>query len=371
MPQPDDAAPASRRDRRHARRDARRRARRRNIGLLVGGIAGAFVTAGAALAVTGVVELDRGSEPAAARTSPGGTTAPVVAGELEDRCRAPLSPDDPLRLWIGGDSLAGSLGPSLGEMTAGTGVVQPVFLSRVSSGLSSPEFFDWTERGLQEMYTVNPEVTVFIIGANDTSIVGGDEGQWRPQYEQRVEEMMTLLIGDDRSVYWIGAPIFEDRRSEKLQQLNRVFQEVAGRHPEVVYVDAYTLFTGPDGRYAESLPGADGETVQVRADDGVHFTPEGGDRLAGAVFEQLDPFCAITAQAVEGEAKQVIESRGSTRVPGTSRESSTTATTTGATATATTSAPATTAPPTTTVPPPSTAQAPPPSVPQPQGSDTP
>ncbi|MGH9012858.1 MAG: DUF459 domain-containing protein [Acidimicrobiia bacterium] len=339
---PDDTAPASRRDRRQQRR------RRLVRGLFVAGaVAGGFAVTGTALALTGVVDVG-GDDPEllGERAAASATTAPAVTGDAtpSGSCRSPLDPDDPLRLWIGGDSLAGSVGPSLGDLTAKTGVVQPVFYSKVSSGLMSPDFFDWPERGGEEMFKLDPEVAVFIIGANDTPVVQDDASEWRPRYEQLVERMMTLLIGDGRAVYWVGAPVLEDRRSEKVRQLNEVFQTVAGRHPEVTYVDAYTLFTGPDGEYASSLPDGAGETVRVRADDGVHFTPEGGDRLAGAVFASLDPRCAITTQAVPGAAKQTIETEGSSRVPGTSRESRTTVTTTAAAAPASTAPPA---PPTT------------------------
>ena len=103
---------------------------------------------------------------AAAPTS----TSTTVAAR---HCRA-LSSDDPLRLWVGGDSLAGSLGPALGELTGSTGVVQPYFDSRVSSGLANPGFFDWPDHATTEMTRLDPDVVVFIIGTNDYTDVSGD-----------------------------------------------------------------------------------------------------------------------------------------------------------------------------------------------------
>jgi len=333
MGQPDDDTPNSRRN----RRAHRSRRRLRSAALVVGGVVLAALLTGSALAVTGVVDLsdESGGEPRSETADPGptstsaprtGTSQPESA---ERECREPLTADDPLRLWIGGDSLAGSLGPSLGAMTGGTGVIQPVFLSKVSSGLASPEFFDWPERAAEQMLEVDPEVAVFIIGANDTSVAQGDAAAWRPEYQRTVDEMMMTLIGEGRRVYWVGAPVLGDDRTDEVEELNTVFRDIAKFHPEVAYVDAYALFSDPEGKYARSLPGPDGESVLVRADDGVHFTPEGGDRLAFEVFAQLDPRCAISTQAIEGEDKVVIEAEGSTRVPGTSRETGTTATTVG------------------------------------------
>ena len=356
--EPDETAD-SRRARRHDRR--RRRARR---GLfLVGALVGALAVAGSALALTGIVEIGRDSPTAGAGArdvgSPTTTTPAAAAAAAAERpCRSPLNPLDPLRLWIGGDSLAGSLGPSLGRKTADTGVVQPEFFSKVSSGLSTPEFWDWPEHGAEEMFRLDPEVAVFIIGANDTMIIGDNE-EWRPGYEMAVEEMMTLLIGENRTVYWVGSPVLEDDDDLRVAQLNQVFQEVAARHPEVVYVDAYGLFATPEGDYTSSLTNGDGETILMRADDGVHFTPEGGDHLANAIFAQLDPQCSLLSQAVPDAAKDVIETEGSSRVPGTSRDEDTTVTTRSSTpATVGTTAQPATAPPETvaptTAPPPTT-----------------
>jgi len=317
------------------------------------------MVAGSALALTGIVEIGRDSDPASARSDdPGPATSPpstAVPGDSKRPCREPLNPLDPLRLWIGGDSLAGSLGPSLGKLTGDTGVVQPTFLSKVSSGLNSPDFWDWPEKAGEEMFKVNPEVVAFIIGANDFDVVQKDPAKWRPQYEQVVEQLMTLLIGDNRAVYWIGAPIFNDRRSEKLVEVNQVFKDVAARHPEVVYIDAYALFSTTDGLYTPFIEAEDGETIRARADDGVHFTPEGGDHLARAIVSFLEPQCSLLAQAVPSMPKKTIETEGSTRIPGTSREDDDTTNTTSKPATNTTAPPATTAPPptdppTTTVP---------------------
>ena len=233
-----------------------------------------------------------------------------------------------MRLWIGGDSLAGSLGPSLGDLAGRTGVVQPVFDARVSSGLLSRGFLDWPKRGREDMLLYNPEVSVFIIGANDAKNIAkgtASDARWRAQYAALVEEMLTVLRGNGRTVYWVGAPVMADTDySQRVQGVNDVFREVAARHPDVTYVDAYSLFSGPDGSFASTLPVPGSGVARVRGADGIHFTPEGGDLLAQRVFEQLDPACKVTQQAVAGVTKPTIEAKGSTSVPGTRRGPSTT-----------------------------------------------
>ena len=131
--------------------------------------------------------------------------------------------------------------------------------------------------------------------------------------------MLDILNGDnnERAVYWIGAPTLqEDRKDSGAQQINAVALEVVEQHPEATYVDVYELFGGPDGEYTSSLPDEDGDDVRVRAGDGVHLTPAGGELLGDAVFPLLDEQCSISEQADPAHPQDVREAEGSGRVPG-------------------------------------------------------
>lgn len=268
--------------------------------LVVGGAAAAGVALVGlvALVVSDALRLG-GADPAIAeRSEPAPTTTIADAGPDTGDCRAPLTRDDPLRLWIGGDSLAGSLGPALGEQTAATGVVEPVVDTRVGSGLSSPEQFSWPRRAAADMARVDPEVVVFIIGANDWTAPSADPG-WQLEYGQHVEEMIDLLDGDGRIVYWVGSPTMRERRKDVgVRQVNDVARNVVQLHRDARYVDAYSLFADEQGAFTATLPRRNGRSVRVRASDGIHFTPEGGEVLARKVFEPLDARCGLTYQAV-------------------------------------------------------------------------
>ncbi len=267
-----------------------------------------------ALVASDALRLESAPGPALADRA---TTTSTRTHHESRLCRSNLSPDDALRLWIAGDSLAGSLGPSLGERAAETGIVQPVYDSRVSSGLSSPEFFDWPEHATKEMTRLDPEVVVFIIGANDwktPSSGSSDSASWQGEYRLRVEEVLRILEdgGDTRHVYWVGAPTMQDRRKDQgVQRVNTVAREVVGQHDRAEYVDAYELFSGAEGGFTPTLPGSSGKSVRVRAGDGVHFTVEGGDLLGDAVYARLERRCALAEHAVPDQAKTVIRTRGS------------------------------------------------------------
>src|SRR5262245_59360384 len=354
-PAPGSGTPASRRE----RRAHRTRTRWRRVAAFT---ATAAIVIGVGLVATETVRLGGTERPSLAGTvstteqhaTPSTTTTPVRP------CRTPLTDAAPLRLWIGGDSLAGSLGPSLGAVAGQTGVVQPQFDSRVSSGLTSPGFFDWPTHAAKEMARLDPEVVVFIIGANDfaapmntTPDASGDPA-WKATYTKLIDDMLDALGADHRTVVWIGSPSFKDDRNTQIKQLDELMSDEIAKHAGVVYIDDYKLFTDADGKYAASLAPVDqpdATPVLVRAGDGVHLTTQGADRLAQTVFPLIDAQCKVTKQAVAGVVKSVIQTEGSTQVVASGRGGTVQTTppaTSAPAATPSTSAPVATSPPATT-----------------------
>ena len=342
---------------RRVRRTWKKKQRIRRIATISAGV---LIAAGFALFATETIRFGGGDRPTfagAARAQPASSTSSTTTTLPGRKCRAPLTDPDPLRLWVGGDSLAGSLGPSLGTIAGATGVVQPYFDSRVSSGLTNPTFFDWPSHAEKEMARLNPEIAVFIIGANDflapantvatttttTAAPSTSSGvnpsdaaddPWKLDYAQRVEAMLATLSAPGRTVIWVGPPPFKnDHDNVAIQQINEVSKAVIARHPDAVFVDDYAMFLDANGKYTDRLPDANGNLISVRSGDGVHFTTEGGNQLARAVFGVIDAQCRVTAQAVAGVAKQTIQTEGSTLVaPGSNnRQGGTVATTPPAT----------------------------------------
>ena len=347
------ADPEPRVDASPSRRDLRAdRVRRRWRGVATGITIGLLVV-GFGLVITDVVRFGGGERPSLARTIEAPTPSAIGSASTSTStttpptlpCRAPLTDAAPLRLWIGGDSLAGSLGPALGILSGATGVVQPQFDSHPGSGLASPTFWDWTDYGAKEMARLDPEVAVFIIGANDfpvplnTSLDGAGNQVWKADYTAKIETMLATLGANDRTVIWVSSPPFKDSRNDQIRDLDALMQAVIAKHPNVVYVDTYALFADDQGKYQGALPPLDdpsGAAVTVRTGDGVHFTQAGGDRIGAAVFKLLDAQCKVKKQAVAGVVKPVLQSPGSTQVVGGTNGSGTVQTTPPATSPPTT-----------------------------------
>ena len=166
----------------------------------------------------------------------------------------------------------------------------------------------------------------------------------------RVNAMLTTLSAPDRTVIWVGPPPFKNEHDNiAIQQISDLSRSVIAMHPDAIFVDDYSMFLDANGKYTDRLPDANGNLINVRSGDGVHFTTDGGNQLAHAVFGVIDVQCKVTEQAVAGVIKPTIQTEGSTLVaPGSNnRQGGTVATTPPATSPPNTTPPATTPPNTT------------------------
>src|SRR5690348_8855405 len=94
-------------------------------------------------------------------SDPGRVTEPNLGPATGRRPPRKLTHDHPLKLWIGGDSLAGSFGPALGQVAGATGVVDATIDYKVSSGLADQGIRDWPEHAAETMASEDPDAVVF------------------------------------------------------------------------------------------------------------------------------------------------------------------------------------------------------------------
>ncbi|HTX70991.1 MAG TPA: DUF459 domain-containing protein [Thermoleophilia bacterium] len=261
------------------RRRRQRRARRRLLVLVVVVV----VAAAAAFAVL------RGGSDSSSRD--GGAAAAQKAATAKPTAPPPkvwvASKSDPVRVWVGGDSMGGELGWALGPMLSGAKVFKPTTFYKESSGICRYDFFNWQKEIESAVKSARPQAAVLMMGTNDTQSISQDKGKWIPYgdmawkqaYEKRVGDIMTALLrGGARRVYWVGMPMMgESWRNSRMRLIDKVFQKQAVKHPGVEYIDVWSLFTKPDGSFDASL----------RLSDGVHFTADGQQKLGKAVYKAI------------------------------------------------------------------------------------
>jgi hypothetical protein len=197
------------------------------------------------------------------------------------------STTDPVRVWVGGDSMGGELGFSLEPLLQESKVFKPITFYKESSGICRYDFFNWQKEIESVVKTAKPQAAVIMMGTNDTQSVSQDNGEWIPYgdmdwkkaYEKRVGDIIdTFLDAGVRRVYWVGMPIMgEEWRNSRMKLINKVFQKQSEKRPGAEYVDIWDLYTNSDGTFDGSL----------RLSDQVHFTVEGQQVLAKAVYKAI------------------------------------------------------------------------------------
>ena len=264
-------------------RDRRRRRQRGRRRLLL------VVVVLLVVAVAAVVTL-RGRGESAAK--PGDQAAAGTAGSPGPKPTPPrvwvASAGDPVRVWVGGDSLGGELGLALEPVLQDSEVFEPTTFYKESSGICRYDFFDWQKQIETVMRDARPQAAVIMMGTNDTQSVSKAGGgwiaygdmAWKQAYEERVGDIIdTMLEGGAKRVYWVGMPIMgEGWRNSRMRLINKIFRKQAEKRPGAEYIDIWDLSTTSDGSFDPSL----------RTSDQVHFTADGQALLADEVYKAIE-----------------------------------------------------------------------------------
>ncbi len=286
-------------DDRRARRRRQQKARRRRsliIGLVVLGVAavalaGVVLLAGRSPATgTGTPPLAQAT-PAAASASPApSASATPPPSPSPSPTKPPLdkpTKKHPLRVYFGGDSLAGLPGVLFAQHGAQSGLMKVRTDYQVSSRLTNPDPVDWPAHLQAQLDAGHPDVGVFMIGINDPGMpmiakgtfTSYPKGSWLKEYQHRAERLMLMMLHEGvKRVYWVGLPVMPEKgQTNQAKRLNQLFEAAAAKHPKVVYVDTYDLLATKKGGFIAAL----------RSGDGVHFTNEGAWRIADAVWAAM------------------------------------------------------------------------------------
>lgn len=228
------------------------------------------------------------------------------------------TPDAPLSVVVAGDSTAKSLGEALKGAASGRPELAIAIEGKVSTGLARSDYFNWGARMSEIVQQDDPEVVLFMVGANDgQSILDGDgtivaqfdDPRWTEEYRRRVAGIMDLNKGGARRLIWVGEPNVGTGNVQRAIQIgNQLAQEEAAKRPWVSYFDVAGLVAGADGGYAEFITLPDGSTARCYAGDGVHLSV----RCLNRVMDALIP--AITG-LYEGPAGPADATSGDVSTP--------------------------------------------------------
>ncbi len=226
-----------------------------------------------------------------------GTNGPKPQKPLQQKPLPKPFKGHPLHLYIAGDSMMGLPGMALVNLSNKTRLIKPELDYHISSGLVRPDFFNWPAQIQRQIDEFGPGAAAVMFGANDNQALQTASGKihqfgsdgWKTEYRKRVQDVIGLLFqGGVRRVYWIGQPAMTSSSFDsQIRLVNGIYESVAEKTFGVEYIDTWSLLSR-NGAYSQYLPGVDGETVQVREQDGEHLTYAGGLIVARAVLDAIE-----------------------------------------------------------------------------------
>ncbi len=226
----------------------------------------------------------------------------------------PLGADD--RILLVGDSLMQGLAPHLITNLKRKYKVEAMDLSKHSTGLTYPAFFDWPATVEDAFELEDYSVVIVFLGANDPwdmTIQGryirfGSE-PWAAVYRERVARIINTAAAHRARLVWLGVPpLGREDLVGKASKLNAIYAEEADKMPLFArFVPTDATLTADGSSFTKFLELPDLGSVMVRTDDGVHFTTQGHRLLANLTLTQFG-----AARAAEKPVEDAASTTGGT-----------------------------------------------------------
>ena len=249
---------------------------------------------------------DNPDEPESVAPLPEATPESIAAAQGP----IPLGAND--RILLVGDSLMQGLAPHLITNLRRKYKVESMDLSKHSTGLTYPAFFDWPATVEDAFELEDYSVVIVFLGANDPwdmTIQGryirfGSE-PWAAVYRERVERIINTAAAHRARLVWLGVPpMGREDLIGKAQTLNAIYAEEADKMPLFArFVATDPTLTSDGSSFTKFLELPDRGSVMVRTDDGVHFTTQGHRLLANLTLTQFGAASDIADPATKSAAE--------------------------------------------------------------------
>jgi hypothetical protein len=279
------------------------------IGVAIGvAIGAAFVREGARSTAT---------PPAAVVAAAGAAPAVPKAAFVGQDCPAPFSPHllrtlaagKPVTVAVFGDSFGVGVFAAMHEMLPKTDF-QVIKFSRESTGFTRYGSLNLEDAMRGQIAAQPVDIAVVDFGANDTQgIYDGSHAYpllsegWKQAYGARMDRYVNLLRAQGTMVYWMGLP--KMRKPDFDSQIAGMNAFYAQRMAAlgVPYVGVEPLSVDAKGEFNQYLPDGPGQAPkQMRANDGIHMTFAGYERISAPVVERIQDYVARARVAAQVDA---------------------------------------------------------------------
>lgn len=235
---------------------------------------------------------------AAERPAPGprivapAVTAPPPGGPIPRQVGRDITPADPLRLMVIGDSLADGFGIFMPHRVQKRGLpVTVINRGKTSTGLARKDFYNWPDNFAAMAAELRPDVVVVHFGANDDKPMTYPDGrtipyntpEWDAAYRAELKRILAAAGQYGAVVYVLGpAPDRDPGRNALLTRLNPLFRDEAAR-AGAYFISLPAFAAGPGGAFARVVNG-----TEIRTGDGSHFNVTGYYLVADNILAAIE-----------------------------------------------------------------------------------
>ena len=244
------------------------------------------------------------SKEAAPGHSAGGSASAAEAG-----VRPQVFPPSPLKngtvrlhagdeVFFAGDSLMQGIVPFASRSLVQRWGVKSVNLSKQSTGLCYPKFFNWPET-VETTLAGNPRIRLLVVmlGPNDAWDMPDPEGagkpylhfgseKWTLHYRERVRSIIDSARSRGVAVVWLGVPAMKKPELDsKMQRLNEILRAEMGEG--ALWLPTRALLSPATGAFEDSAV-VNGKLERLRTKDGIHFSPVGQRMLSNLLLSHVE-----------------------------------------------------------------------------------
>lgn len=199
-------------------------------------------------------------------------------------------------VFFAGDSLMQGVAPYVSQWLT-EHHIHSINLSKQSTGLSYPSFFDWPKT-IREQLKQNPNIKALLVflGPNDpwdfpnpknpaAKYLKFQSEEWETIYRSRINQIIDDAHQANVKVIWLGVPFMRQKRLEsQMQYINGLIKDEVEKR--ATYIPMNTVLSGGNTSYQENLE-IDGKMTKIRSKDGIHFTRSGVQFIAKYLRDYL------------------------------------------------------------------------------------
>jgi hypothetical protein len=227
------------------------------------------------------------------------------------------------RIAFVGDSMAdglwGAMFRRIGKNKCLAKKITLIRKAKNGTGLARLDQFNWVEEMKTLAKDANVDLFIGSFGINDRqAIVEPDKTRVEfgsPQYDAKYKAVLSEAVqgalSQGSSVLVAGLPVMMEQAANadaaaKNELFAEVIKDIGSDHAS--YAPPWSSSSGDD-RYRPYLPNANNALIQVRAQDGVHFTPAGYDMVLNALFPAIREALKLRGQELAPDCEHEVSAK--------------------------------------------------------------